>query len=93
MVKGICKNCLYFQKQQQMIVGQDSGECHRYPPTGFPVPSTQGLQIMSIFPPTKATNSCGEFQNTGRIRHYAKHWEILAKVVGGRLHYGKKIQP
>lgn len=35
--------------------------CTRYPPTAFPIPASQGLQLSCFFPVTTKSNLCGEY--------------------------------
>ena len=57
-----CGGCFYYEAQQQMIVGQNIGSCHRFPPQGQMIGGPQGVQLVSNFPPTQATHYCGEYK-------------------------------
>lgn len=58
MSVGACKTCVYFDKKAQ--------ECHRYPPTPFPVPRASSItgeaqvSVLGLFPAARADWYCGE---------------------------------
>jgi hypothetical protein len=44
-------------------IGQESGQCRRYPPVPYPVPQGQGsMGIITIFPGVNKDMMCGEYQ-------------------------------
>lgn len=59
-----CRTCRWYHENPlEHELGQ--GECHREPPRILMVPTLDKGQVVpvvkSIFPPTKSTNWCGEY--------------------------------
>lgn len=50
-----CETCRFFSAL--------TNECRRKAPAAFPVGTGAGqVQVLGVFPPTKAANWCGEFE-------------------------------
>jgi len=56
MALGKCKNCKFWDKYQNV----DIGECKRHPPSVF----TRGVKNWR-YPETKNNDECGEFEQEG----------------------------
>jgi len=57
-----CGNCVFSHRAGGPLVGDAAGlECRRYPPTAAPVAGPQGgIGAISVFPPVKSDQTCGE---------------------------------
>lgn len=55
--KRRCANCFFFYHSHL----EKAMQCRKNPPQATAFPNGNGLQIISIYPPTKETDWCGEF--------------------------------
>lgn len=53
-----CRNC------KHVFAEGAKKFCRRYPPTVQLVPSPQGVQVVSSFPPVQDQMSCGEYERS-----------------------------
>lgn len=51
-----CRTCKHFSAP----AADGSGECHRFPPQLVWFQNEKGMVVRGTFPPTKASNACGE---------------------------------
>lgn len=59
--KKCCGNCVHSFKAPLQVGAQ--GQCRRYPPQGFPVPSQGGVAIVQVWAPVNLeTDLCGEYK-------------------------------
>jgi len=57
-----CANCKYYaRKVNPENLAENQGECRRYPPMPFPIPTQQGISLMTVSPAVDGNNHCGEF--------------------------------
>lgn len=57
-----CKVCHFFARTlDPMEITKIQGGCHRFPPSGFPVPAPQGIAVINIIPTVQGGDWCGEF--------------------------------
>lgn len=52
-----CETCRYWQKSEKEL---KQGECRINPPSATPIPSQQGVALMSYYPVTAPDNWCGQ---------------------------------
>lgn len=57
--KPRCGNCNFFVINPKDL---SSGECRRFPPEHFMLPTPQGVADMCGFAMSRSTNWCGEYQ-------------------------------
>lgn len=61
MNEHTCAECFHFEPADNGA----NGECHRFPPSVFPVPSAVAphrMGSMSIFPTVRPEQTCGEWE-------------------------------
>lgn len=57
-----CKNCCYVAEAplDPNNLGNRQMICRRYPPTTHPLPTHQGIMMMTVFPTVQPDMLCGE---------------------------------